>query len=69
MSLFLQIQEDAFYVFDVQDLIQKYNNWKEKLPRIIPHYGKRFCFAVGLLLLKFVLIEDFYYYTIYYYYY
>lgn len=33
------IQEDAFYVFDVQDLIQKYNNWKEKLPRIIPHYA------------------------------
>lgn len=33
------IQEDAFYIFDVQDVIQKYNNWKEKLPRVIPYYA------------------------------
>lgn len=33
------MQEDAFYVFDVQNLIQKYNDWKEKLPRVIPYYA------------------------------
>ncbi|KAK7583976.1 hypothetical protein V9T40_004939 [Parthenolecanium corni] len=32
-------QEDAFYIFDVQDLIQKYNNWKEKLPGVVPYYA------------------------------
>lgn len=32
-------QEDAFYVFDVNDLIKKYENWKQKLPRVIPHYA------------------------------
>ncbi|XP_043227091.1 ornithine decarboxylase-like [Amphibalanus amphitrite] len=31
--------EDAFYLFDVDDVILKYNTWLEKLPRVLPFYA------------------------------
>lgn len=33
------MQEDAFYVFDAQNVIQKLNNWREKMPRVVPFYA------------------------------
>lgn len=33
------VQEEAFYVLDVGDIVRKHQIWKEKLPRVDPHYG------------------------------
>lgn len=35
------IQEDAFYVCDVGDIVHKYSIWKKAMPRVRPFYGKR----------------------------
>lgn len=34
-----EMQEDAFYVLDVGDVVRKHKIWKEKLPRVDPHYA------------------------------
>lgn len=33
------LQEEAFYVFDIGDVVQKHQIWKEKLPRVKPYYA------------------------------
>ncbi|OXU29989.1 hypothetical protein TSAR_001106 [Trichomalopsis sarcophagae] len=33
------LQEEAFYVLDVGDIVQKHQIWKEKLPRVDPFYA------------------------------
>ena len=33
------VQEEAFYVMDVDDIIGKHNEWKLKMPRIATFYG------------------------------
>ncbi|KAG8229860.1 hypothetical protein J437_LFUL009135 [Ladona fulva] len=33
------VQEDAFYVCDIDDVVKKYEVWKQKLPRVYPHYA------------------------------
>ena len=37
---YFQETEEAFYLFDVGDVILKYNAWLEKLPRVTPFYGE-----------------------------
>lgn len=39
--LFLQLQEDPFYVFNVGGIVEKHKEWKMKLPRVQPFYGKK----------------------------
>ena len=34
------VQEDAFYVLDIGDVVRKHKEWKLKLPRVAPFYGK-----------------------------
>lgn len=36
------VQEEAFYVLDIGDIVAKHQIWKERLPRIQPFYGKNF---------------------------
>ncbi|RWS22384.1 hypothetical protein B4U80_02303, partial [Leptotrombidium deliense] len=31
--------DDAFYVIDIENLIEKYNRWLSKMPRIKPYYA------------------------------
>lgn len=33
------LQEEAFYVLDIGDIVRKHQIWKEKLPRVQPYYG------------------------------
>ncbi|XP_029665146.1 ornithine decarboxylase-like [Formica exsecta] len=33
------LQEEAFYVLDIGDIVQKHQIWKEKLPRVEPYYA------------------------------
>ena len=33
-------QEEAFLVMDLDDIVRKHKQWKLKLPRIVPFYGK-----------------------------
>lgn len=33
------LQEEAFYVLDVGDIVRKHRVWTEKLPRVSPYYG------------------------------
>ncbi|XP_043462594.1 ornithine decarboxylase-like [Leptopilina heterotoma] len=33
------VQEEAFYIFDVGDIVRKHQIWKEKLPRVEPYYA------------------------------
>ena len=40
MYFHLQETEEAFYLFDVGDVILKYKTWLEKLPRVTPFYGE-----------------------------
>jgi hypothetical protein len=35
-----QVQEEAFYVCDIGDIVRKHKEWKLKMPRVEPHYGK-----------------------------
>ena len=35
------LQEEAFYVLDVNDIVRKHEEWKLKLPRVTPFYGKK----------------------------
>jgi len=35
-----QVQEEAFYVCDVGDIVHKHREWKRKMPRVEPFYGK-----------------------------
>jgi ornithine decarboxylase len=34
------LQEEAFYVLDIGDIVRKHQIWKEKLPRVEPYYGE-----------------------------
>lgn len=34
------VQEEAFYVCDIGEIVQKHNIWKQAMPRVEPHYGK-----------------------------
>jgi ornithine decarboxylase len=45
------MQEEAFYVLDVGDIISKHNQWKRKLPRVEPHYGKNAHFLALIAIL------------------
>lgn len=40
------LQEEAFYVLDVGDIVQKHQIWKEKLPRVEPYYGMSLTFGI-----------------------
>ncbi|EZA54029.1 Ornithine decarboxylase [Ooceraea biroi] len=33
------LQEEAFYVLDIGDIVRKHQIWKEKLPRVEPYYA------------------------------
>ncbi len=33
------VQEEAFYVMDIGDIIRKHKEWKLKMPRVAPFYG------------------------------
>lgn len=35
-----EAQEDAFYVCDLGNIVQKYKIWKNTLPRVQPFYGE-----------------------------
>lgn len=35
-----EAQEDAFYVCDLGNIVQKYRIWKTALPRVQPFYGE-----------------------------
>lgn len=35
------VQEEAFYVLDVGDIVRKHKEWKLKLPRVTPFYGNQ----------------------------
>ena len=32
-------EEEPFCILDVADVMRKHQNWIEKMPRIVPHYG------------------------------
>lgn len=40
------LQEEAFYVLDIGDIVQKHQIWKQKLPRVEPFYGKSLIFGI-----------------------
>lgn len=33
-------QEDPFYVMDLGEVVARYHQWKELMPRVEPFYGK-----------------------------
>lgn len=33
------VQDDTFYVLDVDDIVRKHTEWKLKMPRVTPFYG------------------------------
>lgn len=42
------LQEEAFYVLNIGDIVLKHQIWKEKLPRVEPYYGKSLTFEIYL---------------------
>lgn len=40
------LQEEAFYVLDIGDIVQKHQIWKQKLPRVEPFYGNSLIFGI-----------------------
>jgi hypothetical protein len=47
-----QVQEEAFYVCDIGDIVRKHKEWKLKLPRVEPHYGKTLSHIIFYVLLS-----------------
>lgn len=48
-------QEDAFYILDIGDIINKHREWITKIPRVAPHYGMpSLKDTLSIALLKFV---------------
>ena len=41
-----QVQEEAFYVCDIGDIVHKHREWKLKMPRVEPHYGKAWSYSI-----------------------
>lgn len=39
------LQDDAFYICDLGDIVEKYRAWRMWMPRVEPHYGKTFIFT------------------------
>lgn len=37
-------QEDAFFLCNVSDIVEKLKKWKHAMPRVKPFYGKFFLF-------------------------
>jgi len=35
-------QEEAFFVCDLKDIIEKHQIWTANMPRVEPHYGKSY---------------------------
>lgn len=35
-----QSPDESFFVLNVEDVLQKFNNWNQKLPGITPYYGE-----------------------------
>lgn len=35
----MKSQEDAFYIVDIGDIVNKHREWITKMPRVAPHYG------------------------------
>lgn len=33
-------EEDAFYILDLGIIIKKHQDWIQKMPRVVPYYGK-----------------------------
>lgn len=33
------VQEEAFYICDIGEIVKKHEDWKKKLPRVDPHYA------------------------------
>lgn len=33
------VQEEAFYVCDIGDIVRKHRLWKKNMPRVEPHYA------------------------------
>lgn len=33
-------QEDAFYILDLGIVIKKHQDWIQKMPRVVPYFGK-----------------------------
>lgn len=38
------VQEEAFYVCNIGEIVQKHKIWKLAMPRVDPHYGKSLTF-------------------------
>lgn len=36
------MQEEAFYVCDIGDIVRKHKIWNTTMPRVKPHYGNIF---------------------------
>lgn len=41
--------EDPFYVVDISDIVRKYKQWEEKMPRIDPYYAVKCNDSAGVL--------------------
>ena len=50
------VQEEAFYILDVDEILSKHNDWRTMMPRVAPFYGNFL-----LLLLKKKEFLSFYY--------
>lgn len=35
-----ETNQDAFYILDLDDIVQKHQHWMKKMPRVAPFYGK-----------------------------
>lgn len=45
------LQEEAFYVLDIGDIVRKHQIWKEKLPRVEPYYGMLSTFQIHIYMI------------------
>lgn len=50
------VQEEAFYVMDVGDVIRKHKEWKLKMPRVAPFYGNQMHKQIQIHFIKFHII-------------
>lgn len=39
-SLTGQTEDEPFYICNISDIIEKHRTWQQRMPRVIPFYGK-----------------------------
>lgn len=54
MRIITEYEEEAFYIADIGNVIEKHREWTNKMPKVIPHFGIHITFFIFSFFLIFM---------------